>query len=134
MDEFNDITEKLGEGGVNGHSLRREGMDSDWHEEELEEKKDDVREDVAYLEAAFDMFNEGLLPEEEIHRYAEDAKESYEELFKAVQKVHDLNHNSSGNIELEHTNYLRNFYVSTTSAVENEMDIPVADEEKLSSW
>jgi len=134
MAEFDDIEQKLAEAGADGHSFRKEGLDSDWHENELEEKKDKVRENVAYLEAAFDMYSEGLLPEEEIHRYAEEAKESYEELFRTVQKVHDFNSNNQDTIELEHTNYLRNFYVSTTASVENQVEIPVADEEKLSSW
>lgn len=134
MAEFDDIEEKLSEAAGEGHSFRKDGLDSEWHENELEEKKNKVRENVAYLEAAFDMYSQGFLPEEEVHRYAELARESYEEFFKTVQKIHDFNSNNTENVELEHTNYLRDFYVSTTATVENQVEIPVADEEKLSSW
>lgn len=136
MAKFDDIEEKLSEAAGEGHSFRKEGLDSEWHEEELEEKKDEVREDVAYLKAAFDMYSEGFLPEKEVHRYAEEAMKSYEEFFKTVQKIHDFNSNNTNteNVELEHTNYLRDFYVSTTATVENQVEIAVADEEKLSSW
>jgi hypothetical protein len=132
MEDFQDIEEKLAEAGNTGHSVRKTELDGDWHRDELEEKKEDVLENTAYLEAAFDLYQDGFLPESEVQQYAEDAKKSYEELFSTVEKVHDFNSNNSGNVELEHTEYLRNFYISTTAAVEHELEIPVADEDELS--